>query len=68
MRDVLGELANMIGGNLKSLLGSGIRLSMPSVVDGVSYSVRVCGAEIREQLAFECDEGLFWITVLTTQS
>jgi hypothetical protein len=34
--DVLGELANMIGGNLKSLLGSGIRLSMPSVVDGTN--------------------------------
>ncbi len=68
VRDVLGELANMIGGNLKSILGSGIRLSMPSVVDGPNYSLRVCGAEIRESLAFQCAEGLFWVTVLATRS
>lgn len=68
VRDVLGELANMIGGNLKCLLGSGIRLSMPSVVDGTNYSLRVCGAEVRERLAFQCAEGVFWITVLTTRS
>jgi chemotaxis protein CheX len=68
VRDVLGELANMIGGNLKCILGTGIRLSMPSVVDGTNYSLRFCGVEVREQLAFQCDEGLFWITALTTRS
>lgn len=68
VRDVLGELANMIGGNLKCVLARGIRLSMPSVVDGSDYSVRVCGAEARERLAFQCAEGLFGITVLTTRS
>jgi CheY-specific phosphatase CheX len=65
VRDVLGELANMIGGNLKCVLTQGIRLSMPSVVDGI-FNLRVCGAQVRERLAFECDEGPFWITVLTT--
>jgi chemotaxis protein CheX len=64
VRDVLGELANMIGGNLKCILVPGIRLSMPSVVDGSDYSLRVCGAEVRERLAFQCGEGTFWITVL----
>jgi chemotaxis protein CheX len=68
VRDVLGELANMIGGNLKCVLTRGIRLSMPSVVDGNDYSVRVCGAEVRERLSFQCAEGLFWITVLTTRT
>jgi len=68
VRDVLGELANMIGGNLKCVLTRGIKLSMPSVVDGSDYSLRVCGAEIRERLAFQCAEGVFWITVLTTRS
>ena len=68
VRDVLGELANMIGGNLKCILGTGIRLSMPSVVDGTNYSLRFCGVKVREQLAFRCDEGLFWITVLSTRS
>ena len=66
VRDVLGELANMIGGNLKSILARGIHLSMPSVVDG-EYSYRVCGSEIRDQLAFQSEAGTFWVTVLSTQ-
>ena len=65
VRDVVGELANMIGGNLKSMLSQGIQLSMPSVMDGSDYSLRVCGVEARRQLAFQCDDGLFWITTLT---
>jgi chemotaxis protein CheX len=64
VRDMLGELANMIGGNLKSVLGQGIRLSMPSVVEGSDYSLRVCGAELRERLAFQCAEGPFWVAIL----
>jgi chemotaxis protein CheX len=66
VRDVLGELANMIGGNLKCLLTPKVRLSMPVAVDGSDYSLRVCGARVRERLAFRCAEGLFWITVLST--
>jgi len=68
VRDVLGELANMIGGNLKCVLTRGIRLFMPSVVDGSDYSLRICGAEVRERLAFQCSEGPFWISILTTRS
>lgn len=68
VRDVLGELANMIGGNLKCVLTSGIRLSMPSVVDGSDYAVRICGAAIRERLAYQCPAGPFWVTILTTRS
>jgi chemotaxis protein CheX len=66
VRDVLGELANMIGGNLKSILVRGIHLSMPAVVDG-EYSYRVCGSEIRDQLAFESEIGTFWVTILATE-
>src|SRR5690348_16504260 len=54
VRDVMGELANMIGGNLKCVLTAGIRLSMPSVVDGGDYSLRVCGAEVQERLCLRC--------------
>lgn len=68
VRDVLGELANMIGGNLKCVLTRGIRLSMPSVVDGSDYSLRVCGAEVRERIALGCDDGAFWVTVLASRS
>jgi len=66
--DVLGELANMIGGNLKCLVAGRLRLSMPSVVDGSDYTLRVCGAEVRERMSFHGAEGVFWITILTTRS
>ena len=68
VRDVLGELVNMIGGNMKCVLTRGIRLSMPSVVDGSDYCLRVCGAEVRERLACQCSEGPFWVTVLAMRS
>jgi chemotaxis protein CheX len=68
VRDVLGELANMIGGNLKCVLTRGIRLSMPSVVDGSDCGLRICKAEIHTRIGFECAEGPFWVTVLASQS
>jgi chemotaxis protein CheX len=68
VRDMLGELANMIGGNMKCVLARGIRLSMPSVVDGSDYCLRVCRAEVRARLAFQSAEGPFWITILITKS
>jgi chemotaxis protein CheX len=64
VRDVLGELANMIGGNIKSAVAAGLTLSMPAVTDGSDYALRVCGSEIRDRLTFECADGSFWITLL----
>jgi chemotaxis protein CheX len=67
VRDVLGELSNMIGGNMKSGMSTGIRLSMPSVMNGRDYDLRICGSEVQERLAFQCDDGNFWVTVLATR-
>jgi chemotaxis protein CheX len=64
VRDTLAELANMIGGNMKCLLTGRTQLSMPSVMDGSDYSLRVCGAEVQLRVAFRCSEGVFWITLL----
>jgi len=64
VRDVLGELANMIGGNMKSAVATGLSLSIPSVTDGSDYGLRVCGSEIQNRLGFECAEGPFWVTLL----
>jgi len=64
VRDVLGELCNMIGGNLKCVLAGGLKLSMPSVVDGADQRLRVCRAGIKERLVFECVEGVFSLVVL----
>jgi chemotaxis protein CheX len=64
VRDVLGELTNMIGGNLKCVLAGGLKLSMPSVVDGADRNLRVCRAGVRERLVFEGVEGVFSVAVL----
>ena len=64
VRDVLGELANMLGGNMKSALATGLSLSMPSVTDGSDYGLRVCGSEVHDRLAFRCADGPFWVTLL----
>jgi len=65
VRDTMGELANMIGGNLKSVLPRGVVLSMPSVVEGGDYSLRVCGGNaIVERVAGRSPAGVFWITLV----
>jgi CheY-specific phosphatase CheX len=64
---VLGELANMIGGNMKCSMPTGVRLSMPTVMEGRDYDLRICGSQILERVAFQCAEGHFWVTVLVTK-
>ncbi|MGA3040123.1 MAG: chemotaxis protein CheX [Bryobacteraceae bacterium] len=64
VRDVMGELANMVAGNLKSLLPRGVNLSMPSVVEGSDYTVRVCGISAVERMPFSSAAGAFCVTVI----
>jgi CheY-specific phosphatase CheX len=67
VRDVLGELANMIGGNLKSGMATGVRLSMPTVMEGHDYDMRICGSQVLERVSLACECGDFWVTVLVTK-
>jgi chemotaxis protein CheX len=46
MQDAMGELVNMIGGNVKALLPGTCQLSLPAVVEGSDYSVRVPGSRV----------------------
>ena len=65
VRDTMGELANMLGGNLKSVLPHGVVLSMPSVVEGGDYSLRVCGGNaVVERTAYRSPAGVFWVTLV----
>jgi len=67
VRDVLGELANMIGGNMKCCMPAGVQLSMPTVMEGRDYDMRICGSQVLERIAFQCADGHFWVTVLSTK-
>lgn len=64
VRDALGELANMIGGNLKSVLPPGVALSMPSVVDGSDYALHLCGGNASKTLPFASEVGDFSVTLV----
>ncbi len=57
VRDALGELANMVAGNLKSVLPGGVGISMPSVVEGKNYSLKVCGGNLSTRLRFQSPLG-----------
>lgn len=63
IEDTLGELANMIGGNLKALLVPPCTLSLPTVVEGRDYRVRVPGASIVRDLHFRLPGGRLRVIV-----
>lgn len=53
-QDAIGELANMTGGNVKSLLPGPCHLSLPTVVEGNDLSTRFPGGELVTSVAFDC--------------
>ena len=65
VRDGLGELANVIAGNLKPLLSPGVSLSMPSVIEGADHRLRLPGTHAREEIILADESGPFRITVVT---
>lgn len=62
VQDTLGELANMIGGNVKALLASGALLSLPRFSTGATGlagagSSRVC------EVPLDCEGERLWVVV-----
>lgn len=66
--DTVGELANMTGGNVKSLLSGSCQLSLPSVTTGVDYQVHISGAEAIDRATADCDGELVVMTMLERRS
>ena len=64
VRDAIGELANMLGGSIKSAIdpkGSEIQLSMPSSISGEEYSID-CIADAQEiTVPFELNGATFLV-------
>jgi CheY-specific phosphatase CheX len=63
--DVVGELANMTGGNVKALLEGEATLSLPTVVRGADFRVIVPGTHLTRSLAYECSGHVFQVRVLS---
>jgi chemotaxis protein CheX len=65
MQDAFGEIANITGGNIKGLLSAGnAHLSLPAVVQGLDYAVRVTGSEQIARVEFLCEGEPLVVTVL----
>jgi chemotaxis protein CheX len=52
IQDALGELANMIGGNIKGLCPEVCWLSLPVVVEGIDCAVNFPGARLLTKVPF----------------
>lgn len=62
--DAMGELANMIAGNLKALMPANVGISIPSIVRGHDYAVKLRGAKSLSLTPCETEFGSFCLTLL----
>ena len=60
----MGELANMIAGNLKALMPANVGISIPSIVRGTDYVLQLRGSVSRSRTVFETEFGSFCLTLL----
>lgn len=64
IRDALGEMVNMIAGNIKALVPKASHLSLPTVVEGRDYELTVPGSTLLSRLSFLCDGHNMQVRVL----
>jgi chemotaxis protein CheX len=64
VRDALGEIANMIAGNVKALLPEPCSISLPAVALGSDDTVSVQGTTPVTSVPFTCDGHPLVITLL----
>jgi chemotaxis protein CheX len=64
VHDVMGELANMAGGNVKAMVGDETRLSLPTVVVGEHLDLSVPGADTLVSSNFLAGGVVFTVVVM----
>lgn len=55
LRDGLGELVNVLGGNLKALLAFPAQLSLPTVLTGGDDELSITGSTLVHAVWFDCE-------------
>lgn len=68
IRDAMGELTNMTGGNIKALLPGPSYLGLPVVVDGQHHMITVPESRLVTRLAFECDGHPLIVSVIESKA
>lgn len=64
VRDAVGELVNMIAGNIKALLPEPTQLSLPTVVEGRDYQLTIPGSSMVNFATFLTDGKPLQVKVL----
>ena len=64
IQDAWGEITNMIGGNIKSLLGGTSQLSLPTVAEGQDFSMGIPGVRPVGKHFFACGSQAFVVELL----
>lgn len=64
MTDALGEIANVLAGNIKALLAQPSSISLPAVAFGPSYEIGVVGATAIAGVSFVCEGHPLVVTLL----
>ena len=70
VEDAIGELANMLGGSVKTVLsdkGRDIQLSMPTTISGERYDIQPMNDVLRYALAFHTGAGNFLVELQLEQ-
>jgi chemotaxis protein CheX len=65
--DTVGELTNMLAGNIKALLAEPSRISLPAVAFGADYALTVMGTIAVSTVGFRSDGLPFVVTLLERQ-
>lgn len=68
VHDAVGELANVIAGNLKAMLPGPGHLSIPTVVDGDDFRVSVPHARVVNRASFRAEEGGVSVTLVQSEN
>lgn len=64
VRDAIGELTNMLAGNIKALLPEPSRISLPAVALGADYDLTVMGTSPVATVPFRCTSFAVVVTLL----
>lgn len=64
INDAVGEIANMIGGNVKALMPAPSQLSLPTVTTGIDYVVTFPGTREESREAFFVDGEPLFVSIL----
>ena len=63
-RDVVGELTNVVAGNIKALIPGSNSISLPTIIDGSDYRVSTLDVKSSEGFSFTLDGEGMTVTVL----